>query len=80
MASNSGPVIAIFLAIASSVDMSFGRIPAYLLIAIAVKMLSPVTIRTVIPAFLQCLTASITLSLSGSSIPTKQIMIKSLSN
>jgi len=49
---NSGPVIAIFYFIASSTDISYGIIPAYLLIAIAVNILSPVTIRTVIPAFL----------------------------
>jgi len=49
---NSGPVIAIFFSIASSTVISFGNIPAYLLIAIAVNILSPVTIRTLIPAFL----------------------------
>lgn len=60
-------------------SQSEDRIPAYLAIAIAVFLLSPVTILTVTPASWQVWTALLIPSLSGSLIPTIPIIIKSLS-
>jgi len=50
---------------------------AYLAIAIAVYVLSPVTILTMIPAFLQLNTDYGTDSLRGSLIPARHSTIKS---
>mmetsp|Transcript_19237 Transcript_19237/g.41816 ORF Transcript_19237/g.41816 Transcript_19237/m.41816 type:complete len:226 (-) Transcript_19237:1810-2487(-) len=58
---NSSPVIAV---------PPFVKIPACLAIARAVFMLSPVTMRTKIPAFWHTAIASTTSSRSGSEIPT----------
>ncbi len=49
---------------------------ASLAIAVAVSVLSPVTILTVIPALLQLVTASGIPSLSGSLIPARPKIIK----
>ena len=53
------------------------RIPHFLAIDRAVLILSPVTIRTVIPAFLHFRIASGTSSRTGSSIPTIAIRVRS---
>ena len=52
---------------------------ASLAIAVAVSVLSPVTILTTIPALLQAATAYGIPSLSGSFIPVKPITVKLLS-
>ena len=52
------------------------KIPAYLAIATAVYLLSPVTIRTVIPAPLHFLIALGIYFLNGSLIPTSPIATK----
>lgn len=56
-----------------------GNIPAYFAIAIAVILLSPVTILTLTPARWQVYTAYLIPYFSGSLIPTKPMTIKSLS-
>ena len=53
------------------------RIPHFLAIDRAVLILSPVTIRTVIPAFLHFRIASGTSSRTGSSIPTIAMRVRS---
>jgi len=58
---------------------SLSKIPAYLAIAMAVLLLSPVTILTLTPASWQAATASLIPSLSGSLIPTRPTMQRSLS-
>mmetsp|Transcript_11063 Transcript_11063/g.26859 ORF Transcript_11063/g.26859 Transcript_11063/m.26859 type:complete len:338 (-) Transcript_11063:2012-3025(-) len=55
------------------------RMPHFLAIAAAVFMLSPVTMRTTMPAFLQSSIAAGTSSRTGSSIPMSATMIRSFS-
>jgi len=58
---------------------SLSKIPASLAIAMAVLLLSPVTILTLTPASWQAATASLIPSLSGSLIPTRPTIQRSLS-
>merc|ERR1712127_401040 len=68
----SGPVMQTWL----SVDSFESRIPHSFPIAIAVTRLSPVTILTLTPAWLHCLTAPGTSSLMISLIPAIQTRVK----
>lgn len=58
---------------------SASKMPAYLAIAIAVFLLSPVTILTLTPALAQTSTAFLIPSLRGSLIPTIPMIIRSFS-
>mmetsp|Transcript_23640 Transcript_23640/g.33085 ORF Transcript_23640/g.33085 Transcript_23640/m.33085 type:complete len:225 (+) Transcript_23640:2-676(+) len=68
-----------FLNFGPSMAIPSVRIPHLRAMFLAVRMLSPVSILTVIPASLHCLTEAGTSGLRGSSIPTIPIRVKSVS-